>query len=401
MNVALFTFEYAHKNTPIYGGIGTYFQTIAKELNSRGINVVVYIYYPYRTKDKISSFRDGNIEVEVLENYSSKHFFYRKLRQISLKLGLKKLYLKLKIIEYKSIANSFLKFIENKNIDIIQTHDYKAPISYLKTDIPKVIRCSGSVVMLVDKFNYCPINHEYEIIKIFEQKAFKNADYITAVSDFSAKTTQELFNTEEIKVINNGFDYQLIKVDGIEEISYSIFYFGSVNEGKGIKTLAKTFNTIQEKEPRANLHIIGKGKEYWDYIKSDILSDSARKKTTYYGQKNKKELYDLISKASIFIFPTHGENFPFVFIEAMAFGKPIIVNNIEVAFDIIDNETNGFIVEKEEDYIEIVLDLFKNPEKRKEIGQNAREKVKNHFSIEQMTNKTIELYKDILSDNNI
>lgn len=395
MNVALFTFEYAHKKTPVYGGIGTYFKTIAKELNDKGINVIVYVYYPYRTKDKINSFKDGNIEVEVLENYSSKHFFYRKLRKISLKFGLKKLYIKLKIIEYKSIADSFFKFIENRNIDIIQTHDYKAPISYLKTDIPKVIRCSGSVAMLVEKFNYCPINHEYEIIKKFEQKAFKNADYITAVSNFSAKTTKEIFNIEKIKVINNGVDYKLIKDYEIEEIPYSIFYFGSVNEGKGIKTLAKIFNKIQEKEPRANLHIIGKGKEYWDYINSYILSDSAREKTTYYGQKNKKELYYLISKASIFIFPTHGENFPFVFIEAMAFCKPIIVNNIEVSFDIIDDKKNGFIVEKEEDYIEIVLDLFKNPKKRKNIGKNAREKVENNFSLKQMTNKTIELYNEI------
>lgn len=395
MTIAFLIYEYAHKKSPVYGGIGTYFKTMAHELSKKGITVHIYLYSPDFNLNT-TEFKDGTLTVTVLKNYFKSRFLLKKYKKWVFKLGLSKQYTHLLTLEHKYIAKHFLSFIATKNIDIIQTHDYLGFLSHLKTPIPKVIRCSGSTMLLTHYFNYSFDKLTYNARKQLEQLSFNNANYITGVSKFTATATQKLFNCKPITVINNGIDIQQFSNNTENEIPFSIFYFGTVRPTKGIDVIARAFNTIIEKEPRATLHIIGRGEDYWNTLCNTTLSEKALKNSTFYGPVIREEMIKMIQKASTFIFPTHGENFPFVFIEAMVLSKPVVVSNIDVSEEIISHNNDGFIAKSEEDYATILLDLFKNDEKRTSIGKNAKNKVLENFTLNQMVNNTIKLYNTIL-----
>lgn len=393
MTIAFLIYEYAHEKAPVYGGIGTYFKTMAHELHKKGITVHVFLYNP---DFDFESFTDGAVKITVLKNYFKSHFLQRKLKKRAYKKRNKKQYYKYISLEHKYIAKQFLKFIAHKNIDIIQTHDYLGIISHLKTPIPKVIRCSGSTVLLKNYFNYKFDDIIYSTRKNLEQQAFDTADYIIGVSKFTANSTQKLFNTNTIKVINNGINVSQF-TNTAKEIPFSIFYFGTVRKTKGIDVIARVFNAIIKKEPKATLHIIGRGEEYWDRLLLNILSKEAKNNSKYYGPVVRDKMISLIQKASVFIFPTHGENFPFTFIEAMVLEKPIVVSNIEVSKEIITHKKDSFIAKNEHEYIEYILDIFEDENKRKCIGKNAKDKVLNNFTLDHMVENTINFYKKILN----
>ena len=150
-----------------------------------------------------------------------------------------------------------------------------------------------------------------------EQKALENASKIVAVSEFSAQAIQEMYSIDTHKVIYNGIDTNVFSPDSsVETIDQSIFYFGTLSDAKGVHTLAKIFNEVVKLYPKASLHIIGKGKAYWNNLYENILSPDAREQTVYYGAKQLNELPKLLRKANLICFPTKGENFPFSFYKA-------------------------------------------------------------------------------------
>lgn len=397
MNVAFLVYEYAHKKSPIYGGIGTYFRTMAHKLLEKGITVYVYLYNPYFDFET-EEFIDNGLKIRILKKYNKNSFLYKKIKKIAEKLNLQSVYTYLLSLEHRYVAKNFLSFINDKKIDIIQSHDYKGFLSHLNTDIPKVIRCSGSTRMLRKEFGYKFDKMNYKATEALEKKALDNADFIIGVSKFTALATQKLFNTKKITVINNGIEINNTYL-GAKEIPYSVFYFGSVRATKGLVTVVNVFNKVIEKEPRATLHIIGRGEKYYDELFRNVLTKEAKKNSYYYGQIIRDNISEKIQKGSVFIFPTLGENFPFVFIEAMSLEKPVVVSNIEVSKEIIDDKVDGFIAKSEEDYLNIILDLFKNDEKRKAVGKRAREKVINKFTTDIMVNNTIKMYNNILKHN--
>jgi rhamnosyl/mannosyltransferase len=89
-------------------------------------------------------------------------------------------------------------------------------------------------------------------------------------------------------------------------------------------------------------------------------------------------------KCSAFVFPSNAESeaFGLVQLEAMAAGKPVINTRLKTGVPevSIDGET-GITVNPNapHELAEAMRKLHENPELRQRLGQNARERVKQHF----------------------
>lgn len=69
-------------------------------------------------------------------------------------------------------------------------------------------------------------------------------------------------------------------------------------------------------------------------------------------------------------------------LDYMAVGLPVVASNIGENNYFIDNGKNGFLVKNKIEWVEILSRLILNNELRKTIGQNAQERIKNHYSYE-------------------
>jgi glycosyltransferase involved in cell wall biosynthesis len=94
----------------------------------------------------------------------------------------------------------------------------------------------------------------------------------------------------------------------------------------------------------------------------------------------------------------HAEGISNSIMETMAFGKPVIATDSGGTPEIIDDGENGYLIPKFNvtALTQKIENLLENPELMQKMGNNAKIKVENEFSIEKMNSKYLNLYKELL-----
>lgn len=90
------------------------------------------------------------------------------------------------------------------------------------------------------------------------------------------------------------------------------------------------------------------------------------------------------ARCDVFALPSTGEGFGFVFLEAMAFGKPVIGAATGGVTDIIEHERNGLLVapDKIEDLAGALEKLLSSEPLRVQLGRAGAETVRSQFQFE-------------------
>jgi glycosyltransferase involved in cell wall biosynthesis len=97
--------------------------------------------------------------------------------------------------------------------------------------------------------------------------------------------------------------------------------------------------------------------------------------------------------------PNKNEGFSNAILEAMATGKPVIATNVGGnAEAVIHNET-GLVIppDNSEKLAQAIVDLYKNPAVRKEMGRKGRKRAEEIFTIEGMVKKHEDLYEEVFN----
>jgi len=120
-----------------------------------------------------------------------------------------------------------------------------------------------------------------------------------------------------------------------------------------------------------------------------------------FGPLSGKVKLDLLTSVDIFILPTYypPEGHPWVIIEAMAAGLPIITTDQGVIKELVIDGINGFIIEKRspQQIAEKVKFLISHPDVRNKMGQESRRLYLENFTEEKMVEKLIFAFNSVLS----
>jgi glycosyltransferase involved in cell wall biosynthesis len=146
-----------------------------------------------------------------------------------------------------------------------------------------------------------------------------------------------------------------------------------------------------------NFRLIGDGKEMSNLIRQ-AKESGIESQIEFMGYCS--DIPEQLAMMDIFVQPSLYEGMPNSVLEAMASGLPIIATNVGGTPEaIIDNQT-GFLIPPGEpqaiaDKIRYVIE---NPDIARQVGINAREYIKKHFSIEAMVKKTDELFENVIAE---
>lgn len=195
----------------------------------------------------------------------------------------------------------------------------------------------------------------------------------------------------KVKVIYNGVDIQKFKsqMSNVKTKDKKII-IGTVARlcpEKGINYLILAFKKVVKKFPKTELQIVGKGPERKN------LEKLARElnlggKVKFFGFQ--KDIVDFLNKIDIFaLVPIRRESFGIAAAEAEACGKPVVATNISGLSEVVKNNKTGFIVQaKNTNQIsQALIELIQNENLRKKMGENARKRVENLFTLEKMINE--------------
>lgn len=344
------------------GGAESYVALVARSLKSLGYNVFI-------------ASAGGALAVE-LQKEGIKHFF------LPIRLS-------------KFISGLLLKrIVEKYNIDLIHANSEAAGIVAVKTrnkyklDIPIVYTAHGVLPAKV-------------------KDIINQVDKIIAVSEFSRKSAiKEGFLAEKIQVIYNGVDTDKFKPNrqnknllrkkyNIPQEAFTMIIVSRIKNlrNKGHQHL---LNVLSEYEVSKYWHlvVIGKGKGLGS-LKQKVKEHNLQDRVHLLGHKTDVENYE--DMADVVVLPSYFETFGLVLAEGMAMEKPAVAFKVGGVPEVIEDNKTGFVVDYDNDdeLVEKLAILAKNPDLCKQMGIQARKKVAKDFANGIMIKKLEEIYKSL------
>lgn len=120
----------------------------------------------------------------------------------------------------------------------------------------------------------------------------------------------------------------------------------------------------------------------------------------FMGTTTGKTKKDLLLSSDIFAFPTYAEGQPWVIIEAMAAGLPIITTDQGCIKEMVIDGENGFIVDKHspEQIAEKIILLLKDENLRRRMGRKSRERFLRYYTKDKFINGLAQVFTEVLKE---
>lgn len=304
-----------------------------------------------------------------------------------------------------AVSSFFLLNKQKSDFDIIQSHDktlcqdiYRAGdgchIEWLKQRW-RHIGFAGKVSILINPYHWLILALER---LIFKAHRFRK---IIAISEMVRKNIIDNYavSPSDIEVIYNGVDIgkyhpdnrtkfrnEIRQKHGLPDTAFVALFVGSGFERKGVRYLIEAVNSIPE---AVSLMIVGKGGE------SEFKEMSGRQKIIFCGPQ--KDVCKYYAAADIFVFPTMYEPFGNVHLEALASGLPVITTKNSGASELIEDNVQGFVVEKPEDtkaISEKIQVFVSDRSKLESMSKNAR-RLAEEFTFKKHIGKIEKLYETL------
>jgi len=210
-----------------------------------------------------------------------------------------------------------------------------------------------------------------------------------------------LLRRSRVHVVPNGISTEEFKPGSRDEARAKLglgpgpilLCVGRLARDKGFATAIEALGRIAD--PDARLVVLGGGPE------RELLEETARKagvssRIDFLGSKPRAEVIDHLAAADIFLFPTErDEAAPLVPLEAMAAGLPVVASDIGGGAELIENGKSGVLVPPAavDPLAQAIDSLLADDALRRRMGEAARERIVERYTIEAMTRQTVAVYE--------
>ena len=240
----------------------------------------------------------------------------------------------------------------------------------------------------------------------FYSSIMQKSDAVICVSNSIKEYIQKHYKTseEKITVIPRGIDLELFNPKNINETfienfkkefnlenKFIVSSVGRVTQLKDYETFIKAVFLVKKEIPNVKALIVGgvrsDKEDYLNSLKNLIKELNLEDNIVFTGSQSKIEqiyaLSDVVISSS-----KKPESFGRAVAEAICMNRPVIATNHGGVKDIIIDNVNGFFFEVGDD-----KELAKNILKSKKLSFDGYGYISSTFSLENMVNKTIEVYK--------
>jgi glycosyltransferase involved in cell wall biosynthesis len=112
------------------------------------------------------------------------------------------------------------------------------------------------------------------------------------------------------------------------------------------------------------------------------------------GELGSADALRLLAKCRLLLLPSRWEGHPFVVMEAMQLGLPVVASNIPGTNEIVRDGKTGFLVSADDPtaFAERIAQLLQDPELIERMGREGQELAANECSVERMAQAHFQLY---------
>ena len=170
---------------------------------------------------------------------------------------------------------------------------------------------------------------------------------------------------------------------------------GRLARDKGFATAIKSLARIGSEDAR--LLILGGGPERKLLEQDGAEGPASSDRVDFLGSKPRAEVVDHLAAADVFLFPTErDEAAPLVPLEAMAAGLPVVASDIGGGAELIESGKSGAPRSsgcRSIRWQRAIDSLLADDALRRRMGEAARERIVERYTIEAMTRQTVAVYE--------
>lgn len=191
-----------------------------------------------------------------------------------------------------------------------------------------------------------------------------------------------------------------------DDMRFTVISVGRLVYIKNFKLTVLAFAAFLKNNPQisnAKLQIVGDGEDRKS-LESLVQELDIAKQVEFTGKVTLHEVQEHFAKADLFLFPTL-ENAGFVILEAMSHALPVLAMQYGGPRQFVISHTQEQLVSSAQTYDAIVTALAKNLETlykdktlRKQVGEQNRQDVLDHFTWEAKAQKMKKIYTKVLDE---
>jgi glycosyltransferase involved in cell wall biosynthesis len=218
--------------------------------------------------------------------------------------------------------------------------------------------------------------------------AIREADaYIALTTHEAAHVVARGANPDRVHAIGVGVDAHAFQGFSSEEARWRlgfdrrpvIGFIGQLAQHKGIDTLLRAMPAVWRYEPEVNLLIAGGRTLFADRVEQVVRDwpDNFRRRTRIHLGFPEEQKPELFAAIDVLVCPSAFESFGITYLEAWAAGKPVIGARAGAVPTVIDEGTDGLLVQYDDDLAlaREVVDLVREPLRAARMGAAGRAKV--------------------------
>jgi glycosyltransferase involved in cell wall biosynthesis len=224
-----------------------------------------------------------------------------------------------------------------------------------------------------------------------------------------SKYSSQLSVTKKFKQKSSGYIYNLPpKFDNNEKTSFRhdfgfekddiiVVSVGRIIKDKGYSILQKTIEDFNDGTPQVKFLIIGDG-SYLQEMQQSLNSQIKKNKVLFLGYRS--DILEILPMCDIFVLPTLHETLSIALLEASACRLPLIASRTGGIPEIIEHGYNGLLVNpgNSQELSDAIKELAKDDTKRRRMGINAKNRLVEKFSAENIVNQVYFVYKSLLTN---
>ena len=166
---------------------------------------------------------------------------------------------------------------------------------------------------------------------------------------------------------------------------------------KGADTLIAALPQVLKSVPDASLALVGGGDDR-PRLEQMACELGVSERVHFFSGVTAEQLSACYARCDVFALPSRGEGFGLVFLEAMAYAKPVIGGAHGGILDIVEDGVTGLLVPHGDvdRLAQALTSLLNDPARAKEMGERGKERLAANFSFEQFQSRLTAILSNVL-----
>ena len=301
-----------------------------------------------------------------------------------------------------------------RNVDMIHCH-YSYYLASLATFWAKLLR-KPIVVSLHGQGTLDSSVGKSPVRKSFRWFSLKFADGVVATSDEMAQIARRFVQEQRIHLIPNGVDTDYFTPSSMPtppKNKFTVLSVRRLHPKNGVQYLVEAVPYIVNRVGE-NIEVLIMGaKKLEPYLRNRVQELGIEDYVKFIGEIPNEQTRDYYAIADVVAFPSSAESISIACLEAMAMEKAIVASALVPYQQLLGKDARGLLVnlfdrdysdynaplalpsEKIELLANAIVRLCKNAKLRKNLGESAREHVRENYDWKLIGNKVVNVYDSV------